>query len=106
MVYHDYSDLTAEDKLRMSVCMSIKQDLAYQGEFGCMEIAGGIYAVGRFLLREDEFQGAWNYMISEWLPDSGYVPDDRLCFEYYPFNEPEGDHERRVVEIFIPITPL
>ena len=106
VVYHDYSDLTAEEKLRLSVCMSIKDEMANQGEFGCMELAGGRYAVGRFLLGADEYQGAWNYMISGWLPDSGYLPDDRLCFEYYPLQEKEDDHTRRVVEIFIPITPL
>ncbi|MDD3168798.1 MAG: GyrI-like domain-containing protein [Eubacteriales bacterium] len=105
VVYHDYSDLTAEEKLRLSVCMTIKNDVASQGEFGCMELAGGKYAVGRFLLGPEEYQSAWNYMISEWLPDSGYLPDDRFCFEYYP---PQGkeDGARRVVEIFIPIAPL
>lgn len=106
VVYHDYSDLTMEEKLRLSVCMSIKNDVTNQGEFGCMELAGGRYAVGKFLLGSDEYQGAWNYMISRWLPDSGYLPDDRLCFEYYPPQEKEDDHARRVVEIYIPITPL
>jgi len=106
IVYHDYNDLTEEEKLRLSVCMSIKNDAAYQGEFGCMELAGGRCAVGRFLIGEDEYQGAWNYMISQWLPDSGYLLDGRFCFEYYPPQEPEDDKERRVVEIFIPITPL
>lgn len=106
VAYHDYNDLTVEEKLRLSVCMSIKTDVAYQGEFGCMELAGGRYAVGRFLLGEEEYQGAWNYMISQWLPDSGYFPDDRLCFEYFPPQEQENEHARRVVDIYIPITPL
>ncbi len=105
-VYHDYSDLTSEEKLRLSVCMSVKGDVESKGEFGCMELAGGKYAVGRFLLGTDEYQSAWNYMISKWLPDSGYSPDDRFCFEYYPPQEKEEDHERRIVEIYIPITPL
>ncbi len=106
VVYHDYSDLTAEEKLRLSVCLSVRDDVKNQGEFGCMEIAGGRYAVGRFLLGTAEYQGAWNYMLAGWLPDSGYLPDDRFCFEYYPPQENEEDHERRIVEIFIPIIPL
>lgn len=105
-VYHDYGDLTEEEKLRLSVCMSIENDVLSQGEFGCMELAGGKYAVGRFLLETEEYQGAWNYMVSKWLPESSYVPDDRLCFEYYPPQECENDSMRRSVEIFIPITPL
>ena len=105
-VYHDYGDLTREEMLRLSVCMSIEYDFDGQGEFGCMELAGGKYAVGRFMLDTDEYQGAWDYMITKWLPESGYAPDDRLCFEYYPPQEYETDNTRRIVEIFIPITPL
>jgi AraC family transcriptional regulator len=104
-VYHDYGDLTKEEKLRLSVCMSVESNWVSQGEFGCMEIAGGKYAVGRFSLYTDEYQSAWSYMVSKWLPESGYMPDDRLCFEYYPPQECEND-SRRIVEIFIPITPL
>jgi len=106
VVYHDYGDLTEEEKLRLSVCMSIENDVVSQGQFGCMELAGGKYAIGRFLLEADEYQGAWDYMVSKWLPESGFVPDDRLCFEYYPPQKYENDSMRRMVEIFIPITPL
>ncbi len=106
VVYHDYSDLTEEEKLRLSVCMSTNKDVTCRGEFGCMELAGGRYAVGKFLLGPDEYQGAWNYMISRWLPDSGYMPDDRHCFEYYPPQDNEENSTRRLVEIFIPINPL
>lgn len=105
-VYHDFGDLTEEEKLRLSVCMSMENDQVSDGEFGCMEIAGGKYAVGRFSLEPDDYQSAWNYMILKWLPESGYVPDDRLCFEYYPPMDNENDSIRRIVEIFIPITPL
>ena len=73
VVYHDYCDLTAEEKLRLSVCMSIHNNVANQGEFGCMELAGCRYAVGKFSLGADDYQSAWNYMISRWLPDSGYL---------------------------------
>lgn len=104
-LYHDYSDLTEEDRLRVSIAMSVREDVSGQGEFGCNEIAGGRYAVGRFLLESKEYQGAWNYMISKWLPESGYMPDDRLCFEYYPTENGE-ENGRRVVEIFIPVIPL
>jgi AraC family transcriptional regulator len=107
VVYHDYSDLTADEKLRISICISVNQEAKSYGEFGCMELAGGRYAVGRFNLEPSQYQGAWNYMISKWLPDSGYLPDDRFCFEYYPPQEQlEDDDTGRAVEIFIPVAPL
>lgn len=105
-IYHDFGELTEEEKLRLSVGISVKEVIHSNDEFGCMELAGGKYAVGRFLLQEDEYQGAWNYMMSKWLPESGYMPDDRLCFEYYPPKEYEAEDRKRMVEIFIPITPL
>ncbi|WP_432408953.1 AraC family transcriptional regulator [Wukongibacter sp. M2B1] len=105
-VYHDFGDLTIEEQLRLSVCMSIYEDVKTDGEFGSMILEGGKYAVGRFLLRSDEYQLAWNYMLSKWLPESGYVPDDRMFFEYYPPQEYMEEKEEKVVEIFIPIAPL
>lgn len=105
-VYHDFGELTDEEKLRMSLCLTVENELVNQGEFGYMEVSGGKYAIGRFSLETDEYQGAWSYMISKWLPESGYVPDDRLCFEYYPPQACENESTRRLVEIFIPITPL
>lgn len=105
-IYHDFGNLTMEEKLRLSVCMSITGEIKATGEFGSMDIAGGQYAVGRFSLQSDEYQGAWDYMLSKWLPESGYMLDDRLCFEYYPPQEYTTEKEGRIVEIFIPITPL
>ncbi|WP_432664281.1 AraC family transcriptional regulator [Wukongibacter baidiensis] len=105
-VYHDFGDLTVEEQLRVSVCMSIQEDVKTDGEFGSMILEGGKYAIGRFLLKSDEYQLAWNYMLSKWLPESGYAPDDRMFFEYYPPQECIENKEEKVVEIFIPITPL
>lgn len=105
-VYHDFGDLTIEEKLRLSVCMSVEEEVEDSGEFGNMELTGGHYAVGKFMLKPDEYQGAWDYMLSKWLPESGYIPDDRLCFEYYPPQVAGIEKEERIVEIFIPIVPI
>jgi len=105
-VYHDFGDLTMEEQLRLSVCMSTDEDVKTDGEFGSMILEGGKCAVGRFLLKSNEYQLAWNYMLSKWLPESGHAADDRMFFEYYPPQEYYEDKEEKVVEIFIPITPL
>ena len=42
----------------------------------------------------------------DWLPDSGYQPDDRLCFEDYlndPGEDAKGTH---IFDICIPVKPL
>jgi AraC family transcriptional regulator len=106
VVYHDFSDLTAEEQTRLSVCLSVTDDTEGFVEFGSMVLEGGKYAVGTFLLNKDEYQQAWNYMMAKWLPESGYMPDDRMCFEYYPPYRNREGKEGNMVEIFIPITPL
>lgn len=105
-VYHDFGDLTMEEQLRVSACMSTHEGVETEGEYGSMILEGGKYAVGRFLLKDNAYQLAWNYMLSKWLPESGCVPDDRMFFEYFPPQDYGGGKEERMVDIFIPITPL
>jgi AraC family transcriptional regulator len=55
------------------------------------------------VLGPTEFQQAWDWVYDSWLPDSGYAPDDRPCFELYP-------EERRpdcmfVVDIYALVKP-
>ncbi len=106
VLYHDFGDLTMEEQLRLSVCMSTNEDVKTDGDFGSMFLEGGTCAVGRFELKPNEYQLAWNYMLSKWLPESGYMPDDRIFFEHYPPQECHQCKEEKVVEICIPITPL
>lgn len=105
-VYHDSPEITDEAKLRTSVCVSVPEDTAVDGEIGKMTIAGGNYAFARFEINGDEYEQAWNAVYSGWLPDSGYQPDDRPCFELChnnPKEHPEGKH---ILDICVAVKPL
>ncbi len=104
-VYHDNPDITDEDKLRVSICLSVPESTPVDGEIGMMTIEGGKYAVAHFELLPAEHMDAWNAVYGDWLPASGYQPDDRLCFERYPVDAvtPEGRH---IVDICVPVRPL
>lgn len=106
-LYHDDPEITDEEKLRTSVCISVPENTEVGGEIGKMTIPKGKYAKGRFEVGTvDEFQAAWDTMCGGWFPESGYQPGDGLCYESYltnPKEHPEGKH---VVEIFIPVKPL
>lgn len=104
--YHDDPEITDEQKLRLSVCISVPEDTKVDGEIGKMKIPAGKYAVGHFELNEDEFQYAWDFMYGEWMSKSGYQPDDRMCFEMC-LNDPSMHPEKKyVVEIHVPVKPL
>lgn len=105
-VYHDNPDITDEDKLRVSVCLSVPANTKTEGEIGRMVIPGGRYAFSRFRINADQFGECWNAVYAHWLPQSGYQPEDGPCFELYlndPKNDPEGKFE---FYICIPVKPL
>jgi len=104
--YHDEPEITDEQKLRISLGISVPKHMKVDGEIGKMEIAEGKYAVGHFEINSDQFQEAWDYLCGEWLPQSGYQVGDALCYEQYlndPSKHPENKH---IVDIHVPVKPL
>ncbi|PKP06982.1 MAG: AraC family transcriptional regulator [Bacteroidetes bacterium HGW-Bacteroidetes-5] len=103
VIYHDDPNVTIEDKLRMSVCITVPPGTRVDGEVGKMEIEAAKYVIARFELTAQDFQQAWDWVYGEWLPASGYQPDDKPCFEMYPEEPKDG---KFVVDICVPVKPL
>jgi len=102
-IYHDNPEITDEEKLRVSVCLEIDRSVEVSGEIGKMTVVGGRYAVSRFVVSEDGFQEAWEWVYGTWLTQSGYQPDDRPCFELFPEEPKDG---KFTVDICVPVKPL
>jgi len=105
-VYHDNPEITSEDKLRISVSVTVPPGTIGEGGVGVMTLDEGVSAVASYELDETEYGAAWNWLMATWLPASGYQPDDRRCFEHMlndPSRDPEGRHR---VEIWFPVRPL
>ena len=105
-VYHDNPEITDEEKLRISVCLTVPEDTEVGGEIGEMTIPGGQYAVGHFEISGDQFQDAWNMIFGSWLPESGYQPDDGPAFEMCLNNPDDHPEHKHIVEIHVPVKPL
>jgi len=103
VVYHDNLEITDEDKLRTSVCITVPEDTKVDGEIGKMQINAGKFALARFELGVNDFAQAWDWVYSSWLPASGYQPDDGPCFELYPEESKNG---KFIVDICVPVRPL
>lgn len=103
IVYHDDPNVTVEDKLRMSVCITVPADTRVDGEVGKMDLEPSKYVVARFDVDATQFGQAWQWLYGEWFPGSGYQPDDKPCFEMYP-EEPKNG--RFIVDICVPVKPL
>ena len=105
-IYHDNPDITDETKLRTDVCITVPADAKVDGEIGKATIPAGKCAIAHFEINLDQYGDAWNAVYGGWLPESGYQPDDRPCFELYlgdPKEHPEGKH---TVDIYAPVKPL
>lgn len=70
----------------------MEKDVFTEGEIGKFVLSRGKYAVGRFELRETDFEKAWNTMCS-WLSESGYQPGDGCTYElYHNHYNPSPEH--------------
>lgn len=104
-IYHDSPEITEEDKLRVSCCITVPEGTKGEGEVGTMTVPGGRYAVAHFVLDPAQYGEAWQAVFGGWLPESGYLPDDRPAFELYlgDMNAQPGD--KHDVEIWVPVKP-
>ncbi len=105
-IYHDSPEVTDPTKLRSDACLTVPPGTKVDGEIGTMKVPGGLFAVAHVEIDVVQFGEAWDKLIGEWMPKSGYQPDDRMCYEMY-LNDPETDPEKKwKVDICEPIRPL
>jgi len=105
-IYHDNPDVTPVDKLRADACITVPEGTKTKRDVGTRHIPGGLFAVAHVEIDPSQYGEAWDRLFAEWMPQSGYQPDDRLCFERY-LNDPKSHrHKKHIVEICEPIRPL
>jgi AraC family transcriptional regulator len=105
-VYYDNPDVTPVDQLRADACVTVPERTKTKRDIGTMRIPGGLFAVAYVEIDPVQYGEAWDRLMTDWMPESGYQPDGRLCYELY-LNDPEKDPEgKHIVEICEPIRPL
>ena len=106
-VYHDNPEITKDENRRISMCLTVPQQSKITDEFGQMMLPAGEYAVGHFSLDNGEQRAeAWQRMFGEWLPNSGYQPDDRQVFEVYLNDSNMHPEKKHLIDIYLPIKSL
>ena len=112
VMYHDNPEFGEASQFRTSLCLTVPQDIRIQedGVLGRMKVEGGLYAVGHFIINQEQYSDAWNYMYQEWITGSGYVPRNYAPFEAYRIDsygdESADENFIHEVEIFVPIEPM
>lgn len=102
----DNPDITPAHKCRYYACLTIPKDIPADQTVGLLDIAAGKHAVHRFVGLPDEFHATYQALYSQWLPQSGYQPADRPCYEIYYETPETNEYGKFVTDICLPLIPL
>jgi len=102
-----HPDTTEPENLCVDVCISLSKSVAASGEVGVRTIPEGEYAVVSLIDSTlEECSLAWAHLFEDWLPESGYLPDDGAYYINH-LNDPEQHPEKlHNVEMYLPVKPL
>jgi len=111
-IVHDNPAITDDRRIRLSCCLSVKEEVRPDGEIGRMKIRGGRYARFSFTIDDRQYGQAWSWLYTQWLPSSGYQPDEKPAFEEYLTDQQEmedgtsaGELKHKVL-LWLPVRPL
>lgn len=102
-----HPDVTVADDLSVDVAISIDKKVNASSEIGIRTIAAGEYATLSLIdATIEECNQAWQALFNEWLPSSGYQPDDGAYYINH-LNDPE-QHPKKLyhIELYLPVKPL
>lgn len=106
-ISRDDPQVTAPSKCRYDAGAEVGKNFVPSSGARLDTIAGGLYARTRYKGMPKDMPAAWDRLLREWLPESGYQLDNRPCFEYYGLDcagdEATGECE---CDLCIPITKL
>ncbi len=104
--YHNDPSTTEEPKLRLSIGTNVPWGIEGDGKIGVMEIMQCSYARSEWYLGPKDYQKAWEWFYGQWLPISGFVPDDGLAYEEYFQEDGQGEKGKARVVLGIPVKPM
>jgi AraC family transcriptional regulator len=105
-IAHDNPHVTEPAKCRHDAAIVIPEGFKTGGDVNVTDVAGGKYAASAFVGDARAIGTAWDRLFGEWLPQSGYQPDHRPCFELYQgeFHDPKTNGFR--CELCLPVRAL
>jgi AraC family transcriptional regulator len=105
---HDNPHVTQPAKCRYDAAVVVPQGFTADGDVNVnvLEVPGGKYAISRFVGKAWEIGEVWDRLFGEWLPQSGYQPDDRLIFELYRGQAYDAATGNFTCDVCAPVRPL
>ncbi|WP_422092006.1 AraC family transcriptional regulator [Tenacibaculum ovolyticum] len=101
-IYHDSPKITDPEKIRMSACVTLLEDIKTAGEVNLKTLPKTKCIVSRLEIASKDFQEAWESSFV-WMSEHGYKKADQDPFEIYYNNPQEHPEGKCVVDICIPV---
>jgi AraC family transcriptional regulator len=106
-IAYDDPAITAAERCRYDACVVVPADFVADRWVNLTTVPAGRYAVAGFTGTAHEIGAAWDQVFRNWLPGSGYEPDDRACYELYRGDPTVAAATRRFrCELCLPVRPL
>jgi AraC family transcriptional regulator len=105
-IAYDDPSVTAAEQLRYDACVVVPVDFAADRWVNLMDVPGGRFAAAPFVGTARDITRVWDSVFRTWLPQSGFQPDDRPCFELYRGNPMVDDKGTFRCELYMPVRPL
>ncbi len=106
-ISRDDPQVTAPEKCRYDAAAEIGKNFVPSTGARIDTVPGGLYARTRYKGQPADMPAAWDRLLREWLPESGYQLDNRPCFEFMgpdcAGDESTGECE---CDLCIPVTRL
>ena len=102
-VYWDDPQRVGCDNCRSDACVTAPKEIKPEGDIQLQTLPEGMFAVYHAIVRNNDFVKAWNEILIDWLPKSGYKAEAKPCYEIY-LNDATKDPEGKwIVDICVPV---
>lgn len=102
----DDPDITPANKCRFYACMTVPQNTETGGEINLYDLPATTCIVAKLEGPAEKIKETYDIIYKQYLPSSGYQPDDIPCFEIYykdPDEDPAGIFD---MDICVPVKAL
>lgn len=104
-VYHDDPEVTAPEKQRADVGVTVSDSFQPSGEIQVQTLIGGLHAVLTHKGPYSTLGESYRWLYSVWLPNSGREPADAPPYEVYLNDASQTPPEELLTDICIPLLP-
>ena len=101
-VFHDSFKITAPDKVRMSIGVTLTEKIKTHGDISIAELPKGKYIVGSYELSIEDLEKAWTGLFI-WMNENGYKKADYNPFEVYNNDFNKHPEKKAIIDLYIPV---